>query len=89
MHFMNRRNFFSLSAGAILGTNLPSGEPQTPQRDADLKFTQQRTGAGPFRLPGGGSAPHMLLSAQTWSAQIFIIRHVPFPSMFGFPISGP
>src|SRR5258708_35145191 len=61
MHFMKRRNFFTLTAGAILGTNLPSGEPQSPQRDAGLKFTQQRTGAGPFRLPGGASLPHMLL----------------------------
>jgi arylsulfatase A-like enzyme len=87
MYYMNRRNFFSLTAGAILGTNLPSGEPQTPQRDAGLKFTQQRTGVGPFRLPGGGSAPHMLLiSADMVSPDLYhparpVSKHVRIPNI--------
>src|SRR5258705_707725 len=87
MHFMNRRNFFTLTAGAILGTNLPSGEPQSPQRDAGLKFTQQRTGAGPFRLPGGGGRPHMLLiSADMVSPDLYhparpVSTHVRIPNI--------
>jgi len=87
MHFMNRRNFFTLTAGAILGTNLPSGEPQSPQRDAGLKFTQQRTGAGPFRLPGGASLPHMLLiSADMVGPDLYhparpVSKHIRIPNI--------
>ena len=59
---MNRRNFFSLTAGAILSKNMLSSEPAQSQRGgAGLKFIQERIGAGPFRLPGGDTPPHMLL----------------------------
>jgi arylsulfatase A-like enzyme len=59
---MNRRDFFTLSAGTLLGNSLLSGEPpQAQQNDRPLKFTQARTGAGPFQHSDGGKPPSILL----------------------------
>ncbi len=83
---MNRRNFFTLSAGAILSSNLLSGESQSQQSDG-LKFTRQRTGEGPFRLPAGARPPHMLLiSADMVSPDLYhparpVSKHIRIPNI--------
>ncbi len=57
---MNRRNFFTLSTGALFGSGLLAGEA-TPAQTPPLRFTQQRTGAGPYHGEDGAKLPHMLL----------------------------
>jgi len=85
---MNRRNFFTLTAGTLLGNSLLPGEPFQPmQKDTPLKFTQQRTGAGPFQHPDGGKPPHMLLiSADMVSPDLYhparpLSQHVRIPNI--------
>jgi arylsulfatase A-like enzyme len=82
---MNRRNFFTLGAGALLSKNLLSGESAGPQQKANpLKFTQERTGAGPFRR-SSGDRPHILLiSADMVSPDLYhpsrpVSEHVQIP----------
>jgi arylsulfatase A-like enzyme len=83
---MNRRNFFTLSAVAIPVNNLLSGESQSQQSDG-LKFTRQRTGEGPFRLPVGARPPHMLLiSADMVSPDLYhparpVSKHIRIPNI--------
>jgi arylsulfatase A-like enzyme len=85
---MNRRNFFTLTAGTLLGNSLLSGEvPQSQQNDRPLKFTQQRTGAGPFERPDGSKQPHILLiSADMVSPDLYhptrpFSQHVRIPNI--------
>jgi arylsulfatase A-like enzyme len=85
---MNRRNFFTLTAGTLLGNSLLPGEPfQSMQKGTPLKFTQQRTGAGPFQHPDGGKPPHMLLiSADMVSPDLYhparpLSQHVRIPNI--------
>lgn len=57
---MNRRSFVGLSAGALFGGAFRedgSSAQQTPR----LRFTQTRTGAGPFEEKGGRKPPHILM----------------------------
>lgn len=85
---MNRRSFFTLTAGTLFGNNLFSGEPpQSQQNDRPLKFTQQRTGAGPFERPVGSMQPHILLiSADMVSPDLYhptrpFSQHVRIPNI--------
>lgn len=58
---MNRRNFFGIAAGALLGDSLiPAEAGQVRQGKKTLKFIQQRIGTGPFHLTEG-KRPHILL----------------------------
>jgi arylsulfatase A-like enzyme len=60
---MNRRNFFGVAAGALLGNTLhPNGAAQVREGTlgGPLNFTQQRVGTGPFHLKDG-KRPHILL----------------------------
>jgi len=57
---MNRRNFFTLSTGALFGSGLLAAEATSAQTPA-LRFTQQRTGAAPYHREDGTKPPHMLL----------------------------
>jgi arylsulfatase A-like enzyme len=85
---MNRRNFFTLSAGTLLGGGLLYGEQaQSDSRTRPLKFTQERTGAGPFQRAEGGKAPHILLiSADMVSPDLYhparpASQHVNIPNI--------
>jgi len=58
---MNRRNFFTLTAGTLLGNGWLSSEALEPlQKDCAIKFTEQRTGAGPFHRLDSDMRPHIL-----------------------------
>ena len=58
---MNRRNFFGVAAGAVLGNAIPlSSRAQSRPAESQLRFTQQRSGFGPFHL-ADGKRPHILL----------------------------
>jgi hypothetical protein len=55
---MDRRTFCSLTAGAFLGKPLPASNSQAAPK---LRFTQERTGAGPFLDSHNGQPPNILL----------------------------
>jgi arylsulfatase A-like enzyme len=83
---MNRRNFFTLTAGTVLGGGLLSAE-QTAKPANPLKFTQQRTGVGPFHRSGIDKPPHILLiSADMVSPDLYhpsrpLSQHVQIPNI--------
>jgi arylsulfatase A-like enzyme len=58
---LNRRSFCNLTAGAILGKGLLAHGADEPQRSSTLRFTQERTGAGPFEQAQDSRHPHILL----------------------------
>jgi arylsulfatase A-like enzyme len=58
---VNRRTFCSLTAGALFGNGLIANESSAQDRAAQLSFTQERTGDGPFRASRSGRPPHILL----------------------------
>jgi arylsulfatase A-like enzyme len=85
---MNRRNFFTLTAGTLLGNALLGGESsQSQQKENPLKFTQERTGGGPFHHANGGKPPHILLiSADMVSPDFYhpgrpISEHIRIPNI--------
>lgn len=84
---MNRRRFFSVTAGAFLGNAvLGASSAQEQQPPRELHFTQRRQGTGPFRLTGG-KMPHMLLiSADMVSPDLYhparpLSRHINIPNI--------
>lgn len=85
---MNRRNFFTLTAGAVIGESLLSSEQsQAQQKDRTLKFTRERTGAGPFYQSNDNKPPHILLiSADMVSPDFYhpsrpLSRHIHIPNI--------
>jgi arylsulfatase A-like enzyme len=58
---INRRTFCSLTAGALFGSGLTDGQSAPAEPAARLRFTQERTGSGPFSLSPNGQPPHILL----------------------------
>jgi len=58
---MDRRSFCSLTAGAFLGKSMPTGQAPADEHGTNLRFTQERTGEGPFEETGGPRRPHILL----------------------------
>jgi arylsulfatase A-like enzyme len=58
---MDRRSFCSLTAGALLSQKILAGQPSTGEEKPKLRFTQERTGEGPFLEGGSGKRPNMLL----------------------------
>lgn len=59
---MNRRTFCGFTAGAILGNALlPNNLSDAGERPAGLRFTQQRTGVGPFHSHESERPPNILL----------------------------
>ncbi|GGG63177.1 sulfatase-like hydrolase/transferase [Edaphobacter dinghuensis] len=85
---MNRRNFFTLTAGAVIGESLLSSEQsQAQQRDRSLKFTRERTGAGPFYRSNDNKPPHILLiSADMVSPDFYhpsrpLSQHIHIPNI--------
>ena len=84
---MNRRNFFALSAGALVGSHLIDAQPQAATPPAPLRFTQLATGAGPFTLGPGGKAPNIfLISIDMVSPDLYhpdrpLSKHVQIPTI--------
>lgn len=85
---MNRRNFVTLTAGALFGDTLLSGEPsQSQKKNRSLKFTQDRTGVGPFHDSEDGKSPHILLiSADMVSPDFYhpsrpLSKHIRIPNI--------
>jgi arylsulfatase A-like enzyme len=58
---MDRRSFCSLTAGALLGKKVLAAQGTPEAGPAKLRFTQQRTGEGPFRTSENGRPPHVLV----------------------------
>lgn len=59
---VNRRTFCGFTAGAILGNALlPNNLSDAGERPAGLRFTQQRTGVGPFHSHESERPPNILL----------------------------
>jgi arylsulfatase A-like enzyme len=84
---MDRRSFCSLTAGALLGKRMladgsPAGSPASK-----LRFTQERTGDGPYLDTGNGQPPHVLLiSADMVGPDLYhptrsLSRHVQLPAI--------
>ncbi len=84
---MNRRTFFGLTAGALFGSGLPDGESAQAESGAKLRFTQERTGAGPFSASSNGRPPHILLiSADMVSPDLYhparsFSQHIHIPAI--------
>jgi arylsulfatase A-like enzyme len=61
---MNRRNFFGVAAGALLGNAITAADgAQVRTTETPLRFTQQRAGSGPFHLKDGKRPNILLISA--------------------------
>lgn len=84
---MNRRTFCGFTAGAMLGKSMLGAGAATGQGAARLRFTQERTGAGPFRAGENGHLPHVLLiSADMVGPDLYhpsrsLSRHVRVPAI--------
>lgn len=84
---MNRRTFFSLTAGALLGGGLPANVAAKQQRAGKLEFIQEQTGNGPVRATANGKRPHILLiSADMVGLDLYhpsrsLSRHVHLPAI--------
>lgn len=84
---MNRRSFVTLGAGAILGNGLVSGETlASSPKESPLRFTEVRTGNGPFRHSGGRSPNILLISADMVGPDLYhpsrpFSQHVHIPNI--------
>lgn len=58
---MDRRTFCSLTAGALFGKQMLAEQPAPDAHATRLRFTQERTGDGPFLASGNGRPHHILL----------------------------
>jgi len=57
---INRRTFCSLTAGALFGRGLTADQPGSAESASTLRFTQERTGGGPYFSSPNGRPPHIL-----------------------------
>lgn len=84
---MNRRSFVGLTAGALFGNAFGKDSSGPQQATARLRFTQSRTGAGPFEEKSGEKPPHILLiSADMVGPDLYhpsrtFSRHVHLPAI--------
>lgn len=84
---MNRRTFCSLTAGALFGSGLADAAAAPQEPSTRLRFTQERTGEGPFRDATTGRPPHILLiSADMVSPDLYhpsrpLSQHVHLPAI--------
>ncbi len=84
---MNRRTFFGLTAGALFSNGLPLDQSSAQESASRLRFTQERTGAGPFRNSKNARPPHVLMiSADMVGPDLYhpsrpFSRHVQLPAI--------
>ena len=84
---MNRRTFCSLTAGALFGKGMLADPSAAEERGANLRFTQERTGVGPFHTVRSGKPPHVLMiSADMVGPDLYhpartLSRHVQLPAI--------
>lgn len=65
---MNRRNFLGAATGAVLSTTVTSA----PAQQDDRRYTQPRTGIGPYHRTGSGKPPNIfLISADMVSPDLY------------------
>lgn len=57
---INRRTFCSLTAGALFGGGLTADQSGAAESASTLRFTQERTGGGPYTSLPEGRQPHIL-----------------------------
>ena len=83
---MNRRNFCTISAGALLGNGILSAQAQAAP-SAPLHFTNELTGDGPFARGSGGRRPNIfLISVDMVSPDLYhpnrpLSHHVQIPAI--------
>jgi arylsulfatase A-like enzyme len=83
---MDRRNFCTLTAGILAGTHLLKAQAPAVAVPPPLRFTQERTGAGPFSRESGGKPPNIFLfSVDMVSPDLYhpdrpLSRHVQIPA---------
>jgi arylsulfatase A-like enzyme len=58
---MNRRSFVTLSTGAMAGKSILGAQTPAPAPPSPLRFTQERTGAGPYSSALAGKPPNIFL----------------------------
>jgi arylsulfatase A-like enzyme len=58
---INRRTFCGLTAGALFGSGLTADQSGSAEPASKLRFTQERTGGGPYSSSLNGRPPHILL----------------------------
>jgi arylsulfatase A-like enzyme len=86
MRMMNRRTFFGLSAQALFSSGLSKAQSGAPEPSNPLRFTQDRTGTGPFHT-ASGRRPHILvISADMVSPDLYspsreLSRRVQLPAI--------
>lgn len=84
---MNRRTFCSLTAGALFGNAMLASELNAEKNASHLRFTQGRTGNGPYQAEGNRRPPHILLiSADMVGPDAYhparsLSRHVHIPAI--------
>ena len=84
---MDRRSFCSLTAGALFSQKILTNSPSSSQPSDKLRFTQERTGSGPFLDGAKGHQPHILLiSADMVGPDLYhparsLSRHVQIPAI--------
>jgi hypothetical protein len=84
---MDRRSFCSLTAGALFGKKILAGQSAADGQAAKLRFTQERTGSGPFHKSASGKQPHILLiSADMVGPDLYhparpLSQHVQIPAI--------
>lgn len=84
---MNRRIFCGLTAGALFSNGLIAGQPAAQEQPEKLRFTQERTGQGPFISAGNGHPPHIvLISADMVGPDLYhptrtLSQHVQLPAI--------
>ncbi len=84
---MDRRSFCSLTAGAFLSKGMLAGQSPADGHASNLRFTQERTGEGPFLASGNGRQPHILLiSADMVGPDLYhparsLSQHVQLPAI--------
>ncbi|HEY1648438.1 MAG TPA: sulfatase-like hydrolase/transferase [Terracidiphilus sp.] len=84
---MDRRTFFTLTAGALAGERLLDAQAPAAPAPLALRFTQEQLGAGSFSQDSNGKPPHMILiSADMVSPDLYhpdrpFSRHVQIPAI--------
>lgn len=84
---MDRRTFCGLTAGALFGSGWSATGANGQTSVEKLRFAQQKTGEGPFRVAGNGKPPHILLiSADMVGPDLYhptrsLSRHVRLPAI--------